>query len=76
MSNPDTILTDLLHRIERYRTRYGSLPDKLPVTLDEMAWLSEAAGAGPCMPRSFGSIRLELVQRVSLQADGSMKVQP
>lgn len=84
MSTPETICTDLQDRLYRYHVRYGMQPDKLPLTLDEWAWLSEwcayakalARGAAPLLnvPKEFMGVRLQLVSAILPQDDGSVKV--
>lgn len=84
MSHPDTICNDLSRRVELYQTRYGSRPEKLPVTLDEWSWLSEwcayakalASGSAPLLniPKEFAGVRLQLVAQVMEFSDGSLVV--
>lgn len=84
MSHASTICSDLQHRIAAYQARYGKLPDKLPVTLDEWAWLGEwcayaealRKGSAPLLqvPREFAGIRLHLHEMVFERPDGSLVV--
>ena len=86
MSKPDTICTDLQGRLDKFKTRYGYLPEKLPVTLDEWAWLGEwmayakalrhGSAARLQVPMEFAGVPLSLVARVVENADGSMQVLP